>query len=422
VGGRAVGDVAGRDDDAGDVRVVEQVHPGELDCLPVPVGTPGPELAGLAEPRCLDDAPQEGVGLVDVVGVGEVEGAALVPELGRVPQDLLHLARAVEEVALRVDHRHRVSDLVYEHAEGVVVPCRPICGVDPSGIVHHDEGGDALLALIEHRCERHPATEGRAVGAMTRELEVRELVPGEGLDPSVPGVGEAADRHASAEHPFDGPAEGPGRGGAPGAHGAVEVEGEGDERGPRGDGVELLFGAAQRVECLALVGDVACVGHGGDRLTGVVLEHGGITGDMADPAGFGGDPELETDGRAGTGTGRLEALEGCLSVVGHHDVEQVHLARLARGPLDLGGEGRVRVHDAPGEVEHGDAAGRRGHGGGVPVGRHRLGARLLRRGCSGSLWRGAWLSVPHGSSQVDGTSRNGDAASHSRSIRATGRR
>ena len=108
----AIGDAPSGDDDAAHVGVVEQVHARELDGLPPAVGPSGTELAGLGEPGGVDHPPQHPVGPLEVVGVGEVEGAALVPELGWVTQDLLHLAAAVEQVPRAVQHHHGVSHLV----------------------------------------------------------------------------------------------------------------------------------------------------------------------------------------------------------------------------------------------------------------------------------------------------------------------
>ena len=170
-----LGDVGARHHDAVDVGVVQQVHRGDRDDLPLAVGVAEPELRGVLLARMDRDVLEQRAEAVDVVGMAHVEDVPVVPERDRVTEHRLGLAAREQDAALGVDDADRVGDVLDERAEAVLARDELGLGRLPLGDVGErgEHAGRRAGRSVQQRGPQ-AEVEGPAVAVGHRDVPERE--------------------------------------------------------------------------------------------------------------------------------------------------------------------------------------------------------------------------------------------------------
>lgn len=166
-------DVACRDDDPADGRIVEQVHRNRLDMTPLPVGAAQTELHRLA----LGGRSREGRGkafehAIPVVGV-HVDELVDLPDIVSAAEDLQTRRAGIRDVPVRVDDGDDVRQVQDQRAEALLTLSQRFLGL-PSGrdvARGHDEALDRRVVeqIVADDLDDAP----RSVGVPDANLRLR---------------------------------------------------------------------------------------------------------------------------------------------------------------------------------------------------------------------------------------------------------
>ena len=347
-------DVAAGDDDGPHVLVVEEVGPGGLDGGVLAVGLQHPDLAGELAAGGLQQADQHPPDPVDVIGVRQLEQVPGRPEVARVAEDRLDVAGGVDDLAVAVDERDGVRDVLEHPLEAVLTDLERGAGLLAIGEVAEVEHDAPHRRLVEQVGGDGLDDARGAVGPQDPELQRHGRAGSAGrvqerLDDDVVVLGVHEVEHRGAQLVLHRePGQGRGRGRGVGEPPSL-VDGDHGVGREAQQGLQPLAGQAA-------LGDVLDGADQGEGLAGVVAQHRQVQ--VAPEGGAVGSHVALVDRHRVDLTGEQggEVLVGRLLLVGVRDGDHVG----GGGPGAAEQLARDPVGQEVAAVERGEGVGHRG--------------------------------------------------------------